>query len=100
MKVHEFLTEATWCRGAFARNKAGDPVHADDASACSWCILGAIFKVYGTEVHKSKGSWPSIERLDALVKTMPGNHATVAGWQDDPDITWEDVHNLLVTQNV
>jgi hypothetical protein len=49
MKIKELIdSEDKLSRGAFARDKRGNPVGSLDKEAVCWCLYGAMRKCYGT----------------------------------------------------
>ena len=38
------LIDRGWCRGAYARNAAGDRTGSVGQDACAWCAAGAIYR--------------------------------------------------------
>lgn len=38
-----------WTRGAYARQKNGDPINPIGNKACCWCALGALIKADGDQ---------------------------------------------------
>lgn len=43
------LLRKGWTKGYLARNSAGQPANVLDKEACSFCALGAIYRVYGRD---------------------------------------------------
>ena len=48
-----------WTTHAFARDKSGEPCEINSKRACSWCAVGALYKVCGKDYNTSI-------KLDAL----------------------------------
>lgn len=47
MKVYELLEKPeAWGKGDFAWNAEGRPVGENDPTACTWCLDGAVCRVY------------------------------------------------------
>lgn len=45
-KIHEQITEETWCKGEWARTADGDSIGPLDPLACKWCMYGWIRRAY------------------------------------------------------
>lgn len=41
-KIHEQITESTWCKGEWARTEDGHGTGPLDPQACKWCMWGWI----------------------------------------------------------
>ena len=102
MKPKEILVKArqllqppqSWSQGAFAYNKGDHRVSHNDASACSWCLEGAIRRVAkrgrALEIH--------IERALLLVRAIihvPGCYVSIQGWNDRETTKHSDVLHVL-----
>jgi hypothetical protein len=61
-----------WTKNEFAHDRAGNPVRAKAAQACSWCALGAIKKV----------AFNQIEAHTACVKLQATLRQPIANWND------------------
>jgi hypothetical protein len=61
-----------WTKNELAHDRAGNPVHAKAAQACSWCALGAIKKVAFNEV----------EANHAVIKLHATLRQPIANWND------------------
>ena len=91
---HLLLKPQSWSQGAFAYNEGDHRVSHNDASACSWCLEGAIRRVAkrgrALEIH--------IERALLLVRAIihvPGNYPTIQGWNDRETTRHSDVLAVL-----
>ena len=40
-----------WCQGRLAETVGGDACTPDDAGACRWCMVGALWRVSGGDVR-------------------------------------------------
>jgi hypothetical protein len=61
-----------WTQNDFAHDRAGNPVPAKSAQACSWCTLGAIKKV----------AFNTVEAHTAIIKLQAALRVGVAEWND------------------
>jgi len=93
MKAHELLSDASkWTKGAFAKNKDGIRTNYSSRNAVCWCLLGAMDKCY------DKSGWEFqfalFNKLRTVIKTKY-NITGVSKFNDAPERTFEEVHNLL-----
>jgi hypothetical protein len=88
MLVSDFLSEDNWCKNKFAKNAEGSEVLPTDSSACCWCLLGAIHKVY------SPTNRISFKELCEKLKLPPPS--TVSSFNDSPTTTFADVKEFLL----
>lgn len=80
------LVERGWTKHAYARDAEGGNVDESAASACSWCIQGALFRAgAGTEVQ---------EAVEEEVATRTGAEY-IHEFNDAPERTKEEVLELL-----
>lgn len=92
MKIRELLSdESKWTKGSYARHINGNSIGPRQDNACSWCLLGSIYKCYGfrSEFFRSK-FFKVFENLRIKLK---GNDITA--WNDAPERTFEDVKKLV-----
>jgi hypothetical protein len=100
MKVHEQITEQTWCRMYFARTQTDDPTPIFSERAAKWCLVGWLHKVYvsGWEVSIA------VERLNSVLSSVLHGHTSGTGdlarWNNSPHTTFQQVHELLKRANV
>ena len=84
MKVRELLSDETkWTQGTNARDSEGKGVAASSEEACSWCLIGAIFRCYGIE-----GSF----RVEERVRLSLGS--AITKWNDVSWRTFAEVKDL------
>jgi hypothetical protein len=65
MKVHEFLTEDNWTKGAAARNALGKGCPSASPEAVKWCVLGAMIVCYPED--NGERSMKLMDELQCLV---------------------------------
>lgn len=94
MKAYELLEQAGWCQGTYARNWVGKKVDPHNKSACSFCLLGALEKIYdGTSIAMR-------EAKQALyLHAIPHNIGLVE-WNDAPGRTQAEVIAALKAADV
>ena len=102
MRPKEILVQArhllqkpqSWSQGAFAYNEGDHRVSYKDATACSWCLEGAIRRVS----VRGRASETDLERALLLVRSaiqVPGNYPTIQGWNDRATTRHSDVLAVL-----
>lgn len=85
MKIKELLTDETkWTQFAVARDALGGRVHANDPTACKWCLLGAI-------AHCYPGSFVG----DKVRSTIEYHVLNISIWNDAHWRTFQDVKELI-----
>lgn len=86
MKAWELLSKpGAWTQKVCARDEFGTRVGATSDSACSWCIIGAILRLYPYEVGDLR---------EKLYGVLPKGFS-IAQWNDTPERTQEEVVAVL-----
>lgn len=71
MKVKELLSNPkNWIQCSFANNKEGKPTKPDAADACSWCLIGAVWKCYNGPDRLVIGDNKYIEILNKIANKI------------------------------
>lgn len=88
-KIHEQITEETWCQEVLAQDADGisvPPLRIQ--SACKWCALGWIDKVYETP-----DAYGAVSKLTQHLYTEGKltSPCGIASWNDDPKRTFVEV---------
>lgn len=78
-------TSDKWCKGVYAKNKAGRDCLVSDKKACSFCLSGAA------QAIKDKMTLWHI--LTKEVKLL--GYFDIVSYNDDPKTTHSDVMNFL-----
>ena len=102
MKPKEILVQArhllqkpqSWSQGAFAYNEGDHRVSYNDASACSYCLDGAIRRA----ALRGGAREAQLERALNLVRDkiqVPDNYMTIQGWNDRETTKHSDVLAVL-----
>ena len=82
-----------FAKKAYARNKDGESVRATVTSACSWCTVGALRKVYGKGNDFLVPRYLEARyRLQQRIRT-PAVYPDIVEWSDAH--TWQEVHDCL-----
>lgn len=85
MKIHEQITEATWCKKVIAMDMDGKQISTSkDPRACKWCLLGWLCKT-STESEIDN-------RWNTICKKLGVDEVSV--WNDDPSRTFQEVLQL------
>jgi hypothetical protein len=108
MKVYEFFTDKNkWTKNAYARGRSGKSLPIDSEYAIAFCVSGAILKCYGLqkEVKESSEKYTeAMKRADGIRNKLEAylirNRKTsyvggVVLWNDDPDLTFEEMIQTL-----
>jgi len=88
-KIHEFLTEESWCKHDYAQDAAGNTVDAKDPAAVRWCFIGALNFCYDNWEEKEE----ALLRFEALL----GNRYWV---KFNDTSTWPEFHAALVKADI
>ena len=88
LKPSELVAKG-WCQHKSATNKAGELCWSRDEKATNWCILGAIWAVYGLSSDQRNIITYLKNKLN--VKTRPD----LSAWNDAPERTQAEVVALL-----
>lgn len=110
MKLHEFFTDnSKWTKHSYARNDAGQPCNVDSPEAESFCVRGGIAKVYGFK-DGSPEEYVAVrlrmEGIENKLETyLKNNYRSnygygMLGWNDDPELTFEEFKKVLVAVDI
>ena len=50
IKLHVFFDNHEWTQNTCARNDRNQAVSTSDENACKFCVLGALYKIYGDPI--------------------------------------------------
>ena len=89
MKAWELLEQKGWCQGVYARNLYGRKVDPHHKSACRFCLLGALDKIYDAT------SIAMMEAKQALYQHVIPHNMGLAEWNDTKGRTREEVIEAL-----
>jgi hypothetical protein len=83
---------SAWARGCFARKANGDECFPKAPEACSWCMVGAIFKAAGGETAEKNEAVRFLNMaIDAHRDSVGAHRATAATYNDIWFVTHADV---------
>ncbi len=91
MLLSELLTEATWTKGTFARDKKGGCVDPKSPDAVCWCLSGAFRVVCPT--LPDRGAALVIKCSSAVPDTGAVWGCHISRWNDS--VSWEQVANFI-----
>lgn len=86
-----FTSEARWTQRAFARDENGERTSCTSATACCWCLAGAIIHVYGELAYTA---------FDRIHWRGGIAESDLCNWNDAPERTFQDVVDLCIKAGV
>ncbi len=86
-KVREILANG-WTQEASARDAEGEPLFSTDPRACSFCILGAVWRAVGYENQMES-------RLVYALRNAIGEDAKLVSYNDTPGRTQDEMLALV-----
>lgn len=90
-KVRELFEEPSrWTQGALARDARGEVVLPDAPTACSWCLIGACFKIGGLWFLAS-------DTIRAWLVSQGEGSGNIATWNDRETTSVVEVRRMLDT---
>jgi hypothetical protein len=81
---------SAWTQAAYARRVSGISCTGADRAASCWCLLGAIDAERHATATRSLVSQLATSAVTKTVKVRDAG-LTLAGWQDAPERTHEDI---------
>ncbi len=93
LKQARVLLENGWTTGKTARNSAGEEVSFRDPSACSFCVLGAVWRV-GGYVAPLGGDMEELVRRVIRTRVPLGSHAP-GTYNDAEGRTKEEILSVI-----
>ena len=105
MKAHELLTSSqTWCQRSPAEDSNGKKLEALDPRAVKWCVLGAIQKTYPpaqwSEVMDTLLRGLSVSEWGLRQMSGSDKACSIMEWNDDPQCTFDEIKEFLISSNV
>lgn len=91
MKPSDFIKKG-WCQKVSARNSQGLPCNPTDIDATEWCLVGAVFAAFPTDMHKRIEVW---EQLRATLEAQGAAPVFCSNWNDVEERKQEEVVSLL-----
>jgi hypothetical protein len=102
MKTYELLEDPkSWTQRDSAIDAIGLPVSVQDPSACSFCIIGALYRCYPDASKDEMGS--KMSRIQDQIRALdPLNRPvySIPEWNDSPKRTHAEVIAVLKAANV
>lgn len=93
LKKARTLLENGWTTGKTARNSRGESVGVYDPTACSFCVLGAVWRV-GCFVDPLGGEMEELVRRAIRVRVPLGSHAP-GTYNDAEGRTKEEILSVI-----
>ncbi len=105
-RAWKLLEQTKWVQGAYAIDADGDKTATNSESACGFCTLGAIQRVYPLVIkHPYNLTRPETTRLAMYLASHnigchdpdmnAKNPEHIVAWNDNPDRTKDEVISLL-----
>ena len=79
-----------WTQRSAARNQAKEATWPNDASACCWCLWGAIQRIYGIGYMMDD----IVARIHRHLESRD-EHRYITYWNDAPERQYEEVKALV-----
>jgi hypothetical protein len=95
-KAIELMDQYKWTQGSYARDKQENPEETFSRYACSFCALGFLGRAR-YELKVVEGYERAAESL--VEAALPEGYFNIAGYNDDPSTTKEDILNLFRKAN-
>ncbi len=89
IKIHEQITEETWCKGYYAYTKDNNAVHPLNENAVKWCLAGWMYKIYGDTLF---------DHIKQKIQSIINGYEIT--WNDKPERTFEEVKELLIKADI
>ena len=87
-KIWEQITRETWTKGNFARDRLGVSVSIRSPNAVKFCAVGWIKKVY--QKASTEDCFLNLRHKFREANGLPDDKS-IAGWNDVPERTFEEV---------
>ncbi len=92
MTAREVLSDKSkWTKSCIARTNEGEQCEPTSKMAVAWCAIGAIEKAYSTSREESKTAMAKLRQV--IIANY--HHSFIDNFNDDPDITYEDVIMMM-----
>ena len=76
-----------WLKNSQAKNDKGRVVEPNSPDACSWCLVGALRKVCGSDFHTYNVVY--------LALAQRTDKALLTSFNDSTDTTYNDIINFI-----
>lgn|SRR5260370_40593056 len=93
MKLKDFFKTHGWCKGAYARTKAGLSCDPNNPDAVQFCVEGAFQRLARPVGQDEVDYNESISGLRKFVQRNSGG--SIEEWNDDPRMTFREVLRIL-----
>lgn len=90
MKIHQTITENSWCQNSMCVSTTGDDlVRVADPKAAKWCAFGWLLK-----------SYPDKKLHTAMTKVYDHLKSGIIEWNDSQQRTFKEVKALFKRCNL
>jgi hypothetical protein len=89
-KIHELITEDTWCKGHLAEDENNQEVSINSPKACKFCAEGWLQFVYDEDHYREK-----LQFLRSVI-----NNTYIHYWNDNPKTTFKKVKQAFVAADL
>lgn len=89
------LIDKGWCQRALARDVLGHPCDAEDESATSYCILGALYAADFSSGPVSSMCETSLNKLSAILYRENKGSYGLSGYNDTTGRTKKEILSLF-----
>lgn len=91
MKIHEMITEETWCKGHTARLRDGSlSGDSSDLNAVAWCAVGWLSRTFNYGQQRKLAGAIGIAQDEFMVT------GRLAAWNDAPSRTFAEVKEAFL----
>lgn len=94
-----FAKDNSFCKNTLATNKDGNPTSPHNLNATSWCIIGAIEKIYGSYQQLLKYGKIIHNKLNPD-ELNSDDWSSIIDWNNAPERTIEDIRKLVKELNI
>lgn len=93
MKLTEFYEKYNWIKGGYAQDASGKWVDAVAENACSFCIAGAVFRMYPNDASRRHEILRLL--LDYVRRRINRIWGSVTDWNDSGVKSKEEFISVL-----
>jgi hypothetical protein len=78
------------CREVLALDAEGKYCRSDSPNAVKWCIVGAVYRVYGEQRYSFI--------LDKIAEHI--NSYDIVGWNNNPNTSFDEINRVVTELNI
>ena len=95
----KFTSPNTWCKGAYARDLAGDAVPEGEENACCWCLSGCIIALTEDPKHRGIADNLGSDTLSFMnrfiIRDSNNFYGGIVNWNDAQVRTFADIKDII-----